>query len=200
MEYLMERFETLLGTIKIENANARLRAFKSKYYVPRWTQVNMQIFTSKINVFEPYFTDAMCNFICTVPEEHLNGRKIQIEYLKRHSSNLAKIKWQSNRPFNLYTYKWNVSPWNLPFRAWDKMKRINGRKIIERNWELQFLGAENQKLLKKHLFNLNQGNGFISHELKDEFLNKFNEIDAVRYSHSLSMLLTLSKFSELYLK
>lgn len=199
--YLLERLSESLNTIKIDNANARLRAFKSKYYVPRWTQVNMQVFSSVTEVFAPYFTDAMCNFICTVPEQFLKGRRIQIEYLKRQSPGLAKITWQAQRPFNLYSYHWNKAPWNLPYRIFDKVKRTTiRREFIERNWELQFLGVENNKQLRKNLFYSEESNDFISAEIKTEFLKKFYEKDAVNYSHPLSMLLTLSKFSEFYLK
>src|SRR5690606_38601732 len=101
----------------------------------------------------PYYDNRLCEFICSVPEKYLAGRQIQIEYLKMRNPDLAKISWQSHKPFNLYNYHLNKMPYNLPYRVVDKMKRtLNAKKYIQRNWELQFLGDQNEKHLKKWLF------------------------------------------------
>src|SRR6056297_1001181 len=42
-KYLTERVRNLLKKIPIQNANARLRAFKSIHWAPRWTSVNLSI-------------------------------------------------------------------------------------------------------------------------------------------------------------
>lgn len=196
-EYLMSRIATLLLTINIENANSRLRAFKSKYYVTRWTMVNMQIFQLQRPVFLPFFTDEMCQFICTIPEELLKNRQIQIQFIKNKSKNLAKIEWQANRPFNLNNYNWNKNPYNLPYRFINKVKRmISNKTFIQRNWELQFLGKENDEHLKEQLFNEPKFSEWIPKELVEIFYQKFKKEDTVKYSHAVSMLLTLSIFSK----
>ena len=49
---------------------------------------------------------------------------------------LAKITWQSQKPFNLYNFTYNKSPYNLPYRIVDKVKRnLNPQKYIQRNSE-----------------------------------------------------------------
>ncbi len=196
--YLRARIEGLLRAIDIESANARIRAFKSMYWAPRWTSVNLQVFAAARPIALPYYHDDMCRFICTVPERYLAGRQIQIEYLKMVAPELARIPWQDQRPFNLYNYHWNKAPWNLPYRVWDKVQRslrnLWGKPLIQRNWELQFLAEENDRQLRAHLFNNPAFAGFVPQDLVREFYRKFREVDAVQYAHPLSMLLTLSVF------
>ena len=77
----------------------------------------------------------------------------------------------------------------------DKVKRtINPQKFIQRNWELQFLGAENEKQLQNWLFNNPKMNDILDSTITKDFYQKFKTIDDVYYSHSVSMLLTLSLF------
>jgi rhodanese-related sulfurtransferase len=103
-DYLFERINALFSAIDIPNsANARIRAFKSMYWAPRWTSVNLSIFESVKPVTLPYYDNRMCEFVCTVPERYLAGRNIQIEYIKRRAPKLAKISWQDHRPFNLFS-------------------------------------------------------------------------------------------------
>ncbi len=195
-DYLYERLKTLLLKINIpESANAQIRAFKSVYWAPRWTSVNLSVFEHERPVALPYYDNRMCEFICSVPEKYLAGRQIQIEYLKMRNPDLAKISWQSHKPFNLYNYHLNKMPYNLPYRVVDKMKRtLNAKKYIQRNWELQFLGDQNEKHLKKWLFDNIEMDTVISKALLLNFYDKFQNDDAVYYSHPVSMLLTLSLF------
>lgn len=197
-DYLTGRVRTLLAGIDIpHSANARIRAFKSLYWAPRWTAVNLSVFESVRPVTVPYFDNRMCEFICTVPEKYLAKRQIQIEYLKQRAPALAKIPWQEHRPFNLYTYSWDKRPYNWPYRAASKLGRlISQKKIIERNWELQFLGAENDKHLRRYLFDNAAFSDRIPQELTKSFYETFSNVDPVKYSHSVSMLLTLSIFCQ----
>lgn len=200
-EYLRERIRTLLSAIDIPNsANARIRAFKSLYWATRWTSVNLAVFRHSCGITLPYYDNRMCEFICTVPEEHLSGRKIQIEYLKRRAPQLAKITWQDHRPFNLYNYKFDRAPWNLPYRVFDKARRsVNPKKNIQRNWELQFWGEDNDLQLKKRLFDEPKLKEWVPEKAVLKFYEKFKTEDPVFYSHSVSMLLTLSLFSRYFL-
>ncbi len=194
--YLRARITALLRDIAIGNANARIRAFKSLYWAHRWTTVNLAVFAAARPVALPYYEDEMCRFICTVPERWLAGRQIQIEYLKMVAPELARIPWQDHRPFNLYTWRWNRVPWNLPWRIFDKGRRlwrekVKGQPLIQRNWELQFLGEENDRRLGARLLERGASVGFIPQEVVREFYRKFKEEDPVYYSHAVSMLLTL---------
>lgn len=198
-EYMAERIEGLLAAIAIpDSANARIRAFKSMNWAPRWTSVNLSIFESVRPIGVPYYDNRMCEFICTVPERFLAGRKIQIEYLKRRAPALARIAWQEHRPFNLFNYQWDNAPWNLPSRALNKLERvIKRKKYVQRNWELQFLGEQNDMQLRARLFD-GPHNRLIPKQLILDFYQRFTQIDPIYYSHSVSMLLTLGLFSEIH--
>ena len=194
-KYLKSRMQQMLDAIEIDNTSAKVRAFKSMSWAPRWTSVNMCIFRAAHPYNLPYYDDRMCKFICTIPEEFLEDRKLQIEYIKRQSPELAKITWEAQRPYNLYNYQDNKSPYNLPYRISDKLKRTlkakMGKPQIQRNWELQFLGMENDEKLQEYLFGENL-HPFLSKELLARFYNNFKTKNMVEYSHPLSMLLTLA--------
>jgi hypothetical protein len=140
----------------------------------------------------------MCEFICTIPEKHLAGRQIQIEYLKLRAPKLAAIMWQEHRPFNLNNYYFNKFPYNLPFRVMDKARRsLSKNSTIQRNWELQFIGKDNKLQLEDRILHNSEFAKFISPNLVGGFYQKFLNEDSVKYAHSVSTLLTLSLFSNL---
>lgn len=197
--YLKNRIKVLLEKINIpQSANAQIRAFKSLYWAPRWTSTNLSVFEKVKPITLPYYDDRMCEFICTIPEKYLAGRQIQIEYLKLRMPALAKITWQDHRPFNLYTYKMNKFPYNFPYRILDKLKRsLTSKKLIQRNWELQFVGKENELALEEYLFENDNFKALVNPEIVQEFYKNFKNEDAVYYSHDVSMLLTLSLFSKI---
>lgn len=198
-DYLRARVQSLLDDIKIENVNAKVRAFKSLYWAPRWTSTNLSIFSEAHPVHLPYYDDRMCRFICEVPEDYLADRKLQIAYIKQQSPELAKITWQSHRPYNLNTYTKNKAPHNLPYRVFNKLSRelkaVAGEPYIQRNWELQFVGKANEQKLKEYL-SLEGLNDLISPALVDSFFNKFLTKNRKAYSHPVSMLLTLALWSQ----
>jgi asparagine synthetase B (glutamine-hydrolysing) len=202
--YLKERLFELVHKINIEDANAKIRAFKSMYWAPRWTSANMVTFSHYKPVALPYYDDEMCSFICTIPEEHLAKRKIQINYIKKKSPELASIPWQDYDPLNLYDYEKFDSVSMIPLRALRKGKRILNEKLfgkvkVTRNWEIQFCGEENEKKLKERLFGNARFSQFVPVEVTSEFYDKFRKEDSVRFSHPVSMLLTLSEFSRMNL-
>src|SRR5690606_32648834 len=126
------------------------------YWAPRWTSVNLNIFSEIKPITLPYYDDNMCQFICKVPESYLAQRAIQIEYIKRRNRSLAKIVWHQEKPFNLHTYSYNKTPYNFPYRVFSKLHRMSkevmNKPLVQRNWELQFLGESNQLQLKDYLF------------------------------------------------
>jgi hypothetical protein len=194
--YLRDRIEELMNKIDIQNsANARVRAFKSLYWAPRWASANMPVFEDVRPVSLPYYNDELCKFICKVPELILSGRQVQIEYLKKRSPQVAKVTWQDHRPFNLYNYKLDKRPLNLPYKVLDKIKReISSKKYIERNWELQFVGEKNESNLRAHLFDNEFVENWIPKKVLNEFFGKFKNDNPVYWAHSVAMLLTLSVF------
>lgn len=194
-DYFKSRIQDLLDKIDIDHKGAKIRAFKNLYWAPRWTSINLSVFEAAHPMHLPYYDNRMCEFACSIPEEYLADRKIQIAYIKQRNPELAKIMWQDQKPYNLFNYHQNKSPQNLPYRIKDKLSReINsklGKKYIQRNWELQFLGEENDKNLRSYLYNQDFIN-FVGKETVDRIYNNFKEKDPVFYSHAVSMLLTLS--------
>jgi hypothetical protein len=192
--YLEETTQTLLNRIDIQNTSAKVRAFKSMYWAPRWTSINLSVFAAAIPITLPYYDDRMCELICQLPEAHLADRKLQIDYIKQNNPQVAKITWQDQKPFNLTNFQKNKVPYNLLYRVVDKLKREVqaklGKKFIQRNWELQFLGTENERQLESHLFD-SDFKDFVDPTVVKELYTKFKTQDQVFYSHPVSMLLTL---------
>ena len=193
-DYLRQRISVLLKNIPIEEPNARVRAFKSMYWATRWTNSNMHIFETIEPIFVPYFEDELCQFITSIPEKHLDARQIQIEYLKKHAPELAAIDWQQYPGRNLYNYPTFHSWWYKPVRLFKKIKRaLNAKPLIQRNWELQFLGNKNEEQLLQRIEN-EQFNSWIQRSLVQEFYHKFKNENGVKFVHPVSILLTLSTF------
>lgn len=204
-DHIRETVSSMLDEIKIDNANSRIRAFKSMYWAPRWTSANMNIFSDYHPVYLPYYSNEMCEFVCRIPENLLSGRKIQIEYIKLNNPGLAEIPWQTYDPYNLYNYINYDKASNLPARAVNKFKRVFREKILSkkrvtRNWELQFTGEDNEKKLTGYLQDDVFVKDFIPKRVIDYFYNKFKKENPVFYSHPVSMLLTLSLFTRHFMK
>lgn len=198
--YLRERVRALLSAIEIADPNARLRAFKSMYWAPRWTTVNIGVFQRRRPVVLPYYSDEMCKFVTTVPEKLLAGRQIQIAYIKRHSPALARIPWQSFYPLDLYTYPQFGAVRRLPGRAIRRAVRFAREALgrpgpVTRNWEIQFVGEENDARLCGHLFGDSPFQQLVPRDLVMRFYKKFKLEDRLTYAHPVSMLLTLSMFA-----
>ncbi|MEZ4838934.1 asparagine synthase-related protein [Flavobacterium sp.] len=198
--YLKERIRNLLQEINIpQNANAQIRAFKSLYWAPRWTSINLSFFESIKPITLPYYDNRMCEFICSVPEKFLAGRQIQIAYLKMRNPALAKIAWQDHRPFNLYNYHLNKPPYNFPYRIFKKLDRefITKNKVVN-NYENQFLGNENERNLSYWLFQNKDFQNFVDPKLTQEIFDNFKGKESLKYSHPVSTLLTLSLFMRIH--
>jgi len=198
--FLRDRVTALLQAIDIADANARIRAFKSLYWAPRWTTANLVTFSSRRPIALPYYHDAMCKLVCTFPERLLAKRQIQIEYIKRYAPQVARVAWQTYDPLDLYSYKRYFTARMLPYRALRKLaetvrRRWTGTTLVTRNWELQFLGRENEEQLRAHLFEQRDFGALVPRSLVDRFYAKFCEEDRVKYAHPVSMLLTLSMFA-----
>lgn len=197
--YLTNRLDNLYRKINIEHISARMRAFKSIYWAPRWTSINLAIFRNLGDLVLPYYNDEMCKFICTVPERFLKGRKIQIEYIKKFFPELANMPWQKYHPLNLSNYNKFNNPIYFPIRFIRKLNRLKNEKVFkhntlnQRNWELQFLGQSNIANLKKHLLSRTSLNDIIPNSLIKNYLKNFQSTP-FKYSHSMGMLLTLAKF------
>ena len=72
--------------------------------------------------------------------------------------------------------------------------------IIERSWELQFLGKENELYLKKWLFDNPKLNKIVPNDIVEDFYKKFKFGNKIKYSHPIGMLLSLSVWSKEFWK
>ncbi|WMI69853.1 asparagine synthase-related protein [Mangrovimonas sp. YM274] len=198
--YLRERVSSLLKAIDIpESANAQIRAFKSLYWAPRWTSVNLSVFESVHSVSLPYYDNRMCALITNIPEAFLKGRQLQIAYIRERAPHLAKVSWQDQRPFHLTNYHWNKAPFNWPYRLINKTQRTIKQRLgtpyVQRNWELQFLGAENQSALEAYLLTSPMVLGLRQSFIK-EAIGKFYEQPNPETAHTINMLLVLAAFNQ----
>lgn len=140
----------------------------------------------------------MLQFICSVPERFLAKRQIQIAYLKKQNPQLAKITWQDQRPFNLYSHQWNYFPWNFPYRVYQKIRKdYVVKNKVRNNYENQFLGNENEIELRKWLFENQKFKAFLDPKLVEEMYDGFINENHLSYSHVISTLLTLSLFTKI---
>tara|TARA_Y100000588_G_C14167270_1_gene887505 strand:+ start:47 stop:325 length:279 start_codon:yes stop_codon:yes gene_type:complete len=64
--------------------------------------------------------------------------------------------------------------------------------LVQRNWELQFLGKENERNLKQFLFGIPELFELVPRQIVEDYYRRFKKIDPVKYSHPVSMLLTLA--------
>ena len=65
-------------------------------------------------------------------------------------------------------------PWNLPYKILDKIRRtLNPKVLVQRNWELQFIGTANEKALEYWLFENPEFLMFVAPEVVSEFYGKF---------------------------
>ncbi|MCH8555933.1 MAG: asparagine synthetase B family protein, partial [Schleiferiaceae bacterium] len=198
---LAQRISTMHERINISDANARVRAFKSLYWATRWTSTNLNYFSAHKPIALPYYDDRMCTFIMGIPEKHLAARQIQLEYIKKYSPELAKVAWQAKAPYNLYTANKHLTMAHLPYRVVNKAKRIINEKLfdkqlVQRNWEIQFLGAENNQQLRYWLFENPAFAELVPKEVAVKYYNLFQRGDKVYWSHPLSILVTLSVFAK----
>ena len=199
-EILFDRLKNLLCEIKIDNPSRRILAFKSIHWAHRWSNPNLNIFSNNCELLAPYYENSICEFICRTPNNYLRDRKIQIQYLKNTSPELAKIPWEIY-DLNLYNYKYFNSLY-MPRRVYRFLLRTLSKQIlkkpsiIQRNWELQFLGKKNSKHLENWLFNKKILNDIVPLRIIRQFYKKFQTGNQVVFSHPISMLLTLSVWCE----
>ena len=201
-DYLIDRLEASLSKIKIDNLSAKVRAFKTSQWAHRWTTTNLSVFEKAHPITLPFYDNRMCEFICGIPEAYLADRKMQIAHISKDKP-LAQITWQAHKPFNIHNFHLNKTPNNLPYRISSKIHRsfnkLRGKPYIQRNWELQFIGGDNDRQLRNYLFT-NDFNDFIPKSIVEDFYNKFHNTDPIHYAHPVSMLLTLSVWHKNHFK
>ncbi len=142
--------DALARVAHVECPDFRVKAFKTDYWSFRWTMTSIRMFQSAASPRLPFYDTRLADFFCGLPSAFVRERGLQVDYLKRHAPDLARIKWQ---PYDadLYTYKY----WNsllLPKRALKRVRRAVSRtKAVRRNWEVQFLSRAGRAGLERWL-------------------------------------------------
>jgi hypothetical protein len=181
----------------IQDADFRVKAFKTDNWSFRWTLASLRMFQAAAFPRLPFYDTRLADFFCTVPSEFVAGRRLQIDYLKRFAPDLAGIKWQ---PYgaDLFHYQ-DFNPLDLPKRAAGRLWRtLSGKQVIERNWEAQFGGERGEAGLKHWL--LQPGlrlHEFVSKEKVQTLLDSFRA-EPLKHGrgYTVSMLLTFSAWLE----
>ena len=99
----------------------------------------------------------------------------------------------------------NYSQFNgiyFPRRVYRFVNRIISEKIfrknplIQRNWELQFLGSQNKEQLQSFLFRNENLYELVPEAIIKKYYDLFSNSDSVKYSHPITMLLTFSVWAK----
>jgi asparagine synthase (glutamine-hydrolysing) len=191
--------EELRPLAHITEPDFRLKAFKTEQWSFRWSLCPVRVFQSAAEPSLVFYDTRLADFFCTLPAEHVAGRRLQIDYLKRYAPDLARIPWQAYDA-DLFTYQ-HYNTWLLPRRALKKAWRsLTGKSLIERNWEVQLLGEAGRAGL--HDWLLRPGlklHEYLLPERLTELLEAFYRppLDP-GCGYTVSMLLTFSAWLERY--
>lgn len=183
----------------VEDADFRVKAFKTEQWSFRWTVASLRMFQPGAFPRLPFYDGRVADFFATVPSAFVSRRRLQIDFLKRFAPDLARIRWQAYDT-NLFLYPY-FNSWLLPKRALKKGMRILTRKhIIERNWEVQLLGGQGRQGLERWL--LHPGlrlHEFVSPRAIEGLLEGFYTAPLQKgRGYTVSMLLTFSAWLECY--
>jgi hypothetical protein len=201
-KYLKNLVSEALDQVKIKENRGRLRAFYYKFFVVPQSTINIKIFNRNNKILLPFWQEDMLELVCRIHEDLLTDRKLQINYIKKKSPELAAIPWQDYYPYNLFDYQKCKKNVRVPVRVYNYLTRafqekVFQKKIVKRNWELQFLGEDNDIQLRNHLFDDKRDSNLIEIKTKEHFYKKFKYDNPKYYSHSISILLTLSYFERI---
>ncbi|HVY71367.1 MAG TPA: asparagine synthase-related protein [Verrucomicrobiae bacterium] len=183
----------------IEEPDFRVKAFKTDNWSFRWTLASIRMFQPAALPRLPFYDTRISDFFATVPTGFVAGRQLQVDFLKKFAPDLARVKWQVHDA-DLYNYQ-KSEAWKLPGRVLKKAGRIlSGKKLIERNWEVQFGGERGERGLNEWL--LRPGlrlHEFVPREKVQALLNDFNA-DSLKDArgNTVSVLLTFSAWLEQY--
>jgi hypothetical protein len=146
----------------------------------------------------PFYDTRLLDFFLTVPTPFVAQRRLQRDYLKRHAPDLARVPWQATGR-DLF-HDGGDTPADVLRRAICKGQRaLTGRRIIERNWEIQFLSCRGREGLARWLLRpglvLHQ---FVARRAVKSLLAAFNRNPyAAKRGYTVAMLLTFSAWLEL---
>jgi hypothetical protein len=182
----------------IQDVDFKVKAWKTNQWSFRWTLASLRTYQIGLFPLLPFYHPMLTDFFCYLPARMVESRKLQIAYLKRFAPDLARVTWQVYDA-NLYNYQ-HFNTWQLPKRAIKKLGRVlRWRRVIERNWEVQFLNPHGRELLEERLLT----RGLKLHTLVPRaklagFIKDFYQHPGAGNGYVASMLLTFSAWLEMY--
>lgn len=178
----------------IDEPDFRMKAFKTDQWSFRWTLAAMPVFQKGVFPRLTFYDYRLTDFFATVPSDVLEGRRLQVDYLKRFAPNLARITWERHEA-NLYHYQY-ANSWLLPKRLFKKAWRMV-RPPVQRNWERQFMNPEGRRGLERRLLRGGRPvHDFISHAEISRLVEEFYDHPSPSRGYAVSMLLTFSAWLE----
>ena len=88
----------------IEDIDFRVKAFKTNQWSFRWSLPPVRVFQSASWPRPIFYDTRLSDFFCTVPSSFVQGRRLQIDFLKRFAPDLARVHWQKHGT-DLFQYK-----------------------------------------------------------------------------------------------
>ena len=182
----------------ITDPDFKVKAWKTQAWSFRWTLASLRMYQAGLHLLLPFYDQRLADFFCTLPSQWVAGRKLQIDYLKKFGPDLARVTWQ---PYdaNLYNYQ-HFNTWLLPKRAFKKLGRmLSYKKVIQRNWEVQFLNPQGKKELQNWI--LTPGlklHSFVERKKLESILSDFYTQPNAAKGYAASMVLTFSAWLEAY--
>ncbi len=180
----------------LADGDFRIKAFKTDSWSFRWTTTSLRMYQPAAFPRLPFYDTRLVDFFATVPTEAVRGRKLQVDYLKRHAPDLARVTWQAYDT-SLYLYPY-FNSLLLPKRAVKKLLRsLRRRRVAESNWQIQFLGEAGRRQLEQRLL----APGLRVHDLVAplqvrELVEDFYRAPNGSTGYAVSMLLTFAVWLE----
>ncbi len=181
-----------------DDPDFRIKLLKTEQWSARWTTASLRAYQAAAFPRLPFYDARLVDFFCTVPTAFVRGRRLQIDYLKRYAPDLARVPWQTTGR-DLFREPGDTLA-DVARRAVRKAGRIvTRRRVIERNWEVQFAGATGREGLAQWLLRPGLSlHEFVSPRAVAALLAAFaRDPYTDKRGYTVSMLLTFSAWLEL---
>jgi len=139
-ELLAAEAELVAG---IEDPTVALLALKTEQWSWRWTESTLRAFQMALPPRLPYYDPRVADLVLRLPAPLLADRRLQIEHLRTHAPDLARVEWQAAEA-DLFALR-HQRTWRLPRRAARRLwRRLRPPAARLRNWETQLLEPAGQ--------------------------------------------------------
>lgn len=181
----------------IAEPDFRVKAYKVDQWCARWTTVALRMYQAAAFPRLPFYDTRLADFFCTVPTPMLSGRRLQIDYLRRYAPDLARIPWQVTGRDLFHDGR---PGWTDPARraVAHGLRRLRGRPVVERNWEVQFAGPDGGRGLREWLLRPGLAlHDVVAPQAISELLADFaQDPHAGKRAYTVAMLLSFSAWLE----